>query len=83
MFAVRDEAMSPRISLIIGHSIGTCPATRPVPPMGRGKSPGGRRTETGPPAMYLTHRRAGFDTRDEVVDHILISEGAFRTGPGG
>jgi hypothetical protein len=33
--------------------------------------------------MYLTHRRAGFDTRDEVVDHILISEGAFRTGPGG
>jgi len=33
--------------------------------------------------MYLTHRRAGFDTRDDAVDDILISEGDFGTEPGG
>jgi hypothetical protein len=83
MFAVREEAMTSRSSLIIGHHNGTCPAAAPVPPMGPAKSPGGRRTETDPPAMYLTHRRAGFDTRHDAVDHILISEGNFGTEPGG
>jgi hypothetical protein len=33
--------------------------------------------------MYLTHRWAGFDTGDDVVDHILIGEGDFGTEPGG
>jgi hypothetical protein len=83
MFGVPEEAMGSRSYLKIGHGNGTCPATAPVPPMGPGKSPAYRRTETDPPAMYLTHRRAGFDTRDDAVDHILISEGDFGTEPGG
>jgi hypothetical protein len=74
--------MSSGSSLIIGHGNGTRPAAAPVPPMGPAKSPADRRTETDPPAMYLTHRRAGFDTRDDAVDHILIGEEDFGTEPG-
>jgi hypothetical protein len=58
------------------------PCRRASPPMGQGEITRRSAYRNRPPAMYLTHRRAGFDTRDDAVDHILISEGDFGTEPG-